>query len=88
VLDPRKILEAGEVFACSHVLEELRDLLKEDRASIKANVLRLLTDFVQWGYIRAAYLIECEGIFEDLLRQARAVKGGKGAFRNIHGSEE
>jgi hypothetical protein len=23
VLDPRKILEAGEVFACSHVLQEL-----------------------------------------------------------------
>lgn len=48
----------------------------------------MFTDFVRWGYIQAAYLIECEGIFEDLVKQARSAKGGKGVFRNIHGSEE
>lgn len=88
VLDPRKILEAGEVFACSYVLKELRELFKEDRASIKTNALRMFTDFVRWGYIQAAYLIECEGIFEDLVKQARGSKVGKGLFRNIPGSEE
>jgi hypothetical protein len=55
-------------------------------------VLRLFTDFVRWGYIRAAYLIECEGLFDGLLKLARTGRKsndrGRIAFRGIAGSEE
>lgn len=80
VLDPRKIFEAGEAFACDFVLDALKEMLAEQRLSIKVNVLRLFTDFVRWGYIRATYLIEVEGIFDPLILQAKSK--GKAAFRN------
>lgn len=68
----------------------MRDLLNESRVSIKTNVLRLFTDFVRWGYIRAAYLIECEGVFEGLVKQVQMKMSdrGKSVFRGLNGTDE
>ena len=38
---------------------------------MKTNVIKMITDFIRWGYIKAYYIIEQEDIFGELLGMIR-----------------
>ena len=58
-MDLRKIFESGEVLACNYVLDCLKEMLRENKVSIKTKVIKMMTEFIKWGYIKAFYIIEC-----------------------------
>lgn len=64
-LDIRKILEFYEPFACSYAFKSLIEMSHEKDTITLINTLKILTDFVRWGNIRAFYLIEVEEIFKS-----------------------
>lgn len=94
-LNPKKILEAGDVNITTPVLEFCVEAFRSESARAKLLALGLFNDFIRWGDIEAAHIINCTDLFDKILLEiANTETGsvhlgrGKSLFAGLESSEQ
>lgn len=94
-LNPKKVLESGDVYITTPVIEFCVEAFRSNFIRQRLLAVGLLNDFVRWGDIEAAYQLNCSDMLDETLHEIASKETGsvnlgrgKSLFANLESSEQ